>query len=300
MQVESNVTMRRAAPSTFLAMAIALLACEPAADRGAFVVRLGSDTVAIEEYVKTGNRFEATSVARSPRTVVRRYVAELAQDGSVARHASNIEGATLDEQAPAVSGAIPLSGQFWVSWEIALRRAVASGQDTVTITMLSDDEALPTLFQRAAPDRWTWSNQFAIPITARVDGSGRIVSIDAGGGSTVERVTELDVAVMGAEFARRDSAGQGLGPLSPRDTARAMVAGASLMIDYGRPSLRGRDLGMLVPPNQVWRTGANDATHFQTDRGLMIGDATVPAGTYTFYTHPSPEGWTLIINQQTG
>jgi hypothetical protein len=54
-----------------------------------------------------------------------------------------------------------------------------------------------------------------------------------------------------------------------------------------------------VPYGVVWRTGANEATHFRTDRDLTIGTVRVPHGTYTLWTIPAPDGWTLIINRQT-
>ena len=89
--------------------------------------------------------------------------------------------------------------------------------------------------------------------------------------------------------------------LSPRDTTEQTVGGARLLVDYGRPSKRGREIfGGLVPWNQVWRTGANEATHFVTNKDLAIGGTKVPAGTYTLYTLPAPDGWKLIINKQTG
>ena len=88
---------------------------------------------------------------------------------------------------------------------------------------------------------------------------------------------------------------------SPRDTAEATVGGARVMVDYGRPYKRGRQIfGGLVPLNQVWRTGANAATTLVTNRALRLGTTTVPAGTYTLYTIPTASGWTLIVNRQTG
>jgi hypothetical protein len=88
---------------------------------------------------------------------------------------------------------------------------------------------------------------------------------------------------------------------SPRDTTRASVGGATVLVDYGRPSKRGRDIfGGLVPYGEVWRTGANQATHFVTDKPLMFGSLMVPAGTYTIYTLPGATSWKLIINKQTG
>lgn len=91
-------------------------------------------------------------------------------------------------------------------------------------------------------------------------------------------------------------------PLSPRDTARLELAdGAVLMVDYGRPAMRGRRImGELVPWDRVWRTGANAATGFATAVDLRLGDAGVPRGSYTLYTLPSPGDWTLIVSRQTG
>jgi hypothetical protein len=50
----------------------------------------------------------------------------------------------------------------------------------------------------------------------------------------------------------------------------------------------------------VWRTGANQATAFTTDRDLLIGGTRVPAGSYTIWTIPNEQGWQLILNKQTG
>ncbi len=69
-----------------------------------------------------------------------------------------------------------------------------------------------------------------------------------------------------------------------------------------RRALKARTghLWRLVPWGALWRTGANRATHFTTDRTLQLRDLTVPAGTYTLYTIPEPDGGPLIVNRQTG
>ena len=59
-------------------------------------------------------------------------------------------------------------------------------------------------------------------------------------------------------------------------------------------------MGELVPFNKVWRTGANEATSFVTEADLVMGGATIPKGSYTLYTIPATDKWTLIINKQTG
>jgi len=56
----------------------------------------------------------------------------------------------------------------------------------------------------------------------------------------------------------------------------------------------------VVPWGTVWRTGANAATQFRTDRDLVIGGVVVPAGTYTLFSLPAQTGWQLIVNRQTG
>lgn len=90
--------------------------------------------------------------------------------------------------------------------------------------------------------------------------------------------------------------------LSPRDTTRATIGAAHLLVDYGRPSKRNRVIwGGLNPWGKVWRTGANAATTLVTDKDLAFGSAVVPAGTYTLYTVPNEKGpWYLVVNKQNG
>lgn len=88
---------------------------------------------------------------------------------------------------------------------------------------------------------------------------------------------------------------------SPRDTAQGTVGSATLLVDYGRPSRRGREIfGSLVPYDQVWRTGANAATTLVLGAPVQLGGQPLPAGTYTLYSLPTRNGWTLIVNGQTG
>ncbi len=90
---------------------------------------------------------------------------------------------------------------------------------------------------------------------------------------------------------------------SPRDTARGTVGNVRVLVDYGRPSKKGRAIFAadgLVPLGQVWRTGANAATTLVTSDDLMVGTTRLPAGTYTLYSVPGPTQWQLVINKQTG
>jgi hypothetical protein len=88
---------------------------------------------------------------------------------------------------------------------------------------------------------------------------------------------------------------------SPRDSVQEVFAGKALSVVYGRPSARGRKImGGVVPYNQIWRTGANEATTIRTDADLVLGGKTVPRGTYSLYTLPSKSSWQLVMNKEIG
>jgi hypothetical protein len=90
----------------------------------------------------------------------------------------------------------------------------------------------------------------------------------------------------------------------PSPTASAMCdlgEGKTVKTNYSSPRMKGRKIyGELVPFGQVWRAGANEATTFVTSSEVVVGGATVPAGSYTIFTVPAPDKWTLIINKKTG
>ncbi|MBA3890525.1 MAG: DUF2911 domain-containing protein [Gemmatimonadaceae bacterium] len=73
-----------------------------------------------------------------------------------------------------------------------------------------------------------------------------------------------------------------------------------LSIDYGVPVLRGRPLASLAPAGRVWRLGANSSTTLKTEAELSFGRAVIPAGTYSLFAEPGANGWTLIVNKQSG
>jgi hypothetical protein len=89
---------------------------------------------------------------------------------------------------------------------------------------------------------------------------------------------------------------------SPPATAKCdLPGGKSVAADYSRPQMKGRKIfGGLVPYGQVWRAGANEATTFVTTADLVIGGKHVPAGSYTLFTIPDKDKWTLIISKKTG
>jgi len=90
-------------------------------------------------------------------------------------------------------------------------------------------------------------------------------------------------------------------PSPPAQAKWDLGDGKSVTIDYGSPRVKGRKIyGELVPFGQVWRTGANEATTLVTPVDLTIGGTTVPAGSYTIFTVPNKDKWTLVISKKTG
>lgn len=84
---------------------------------------------------------------------------------------------------------------------------------------------------------------------------------------------------------------------SPPAQATGQVGAATITIDYSTPSVRGRELwGALVPYGKVWRTGANEATIFNTTGDLTLGGKTLPAGKYGLFTIPNENEWVIIFN----
>ncbi len=88
-------------------------------------------------------------------------------------------------------------------------------------------------------------------------------------------------------------------PLSPKDTVEFRLNDLELEVFYNRPSKRERDIfGGLVAYNKVWRTGANEATTFETNQALKIGNDSLAAGKYTLWTIPNKDSWQVIFNSK--
>ncbi|MCA1556031.1 MAG: DUF2911 domain-containing protein [Acidobacteria bacterium] len=86
-----------------------------------------------------------------------------------------------------------------------------------------------------------------------------------------------------------------------RADAEATIKGKKISINYGRPSLKGRDLLAQAPVGTVWRVGMNAATEIKTAADLMIGDKELKAGKYSLWVRRTGEdAWTLAFHPKTG
>lgn len=79
----------------------------------------------------------------------------------------------------------------------------------------------------------------------------------------------------------------------------ATVDGVDVVVEYGRPQARDREIwGELVPYEKLWRTGADEATTVTFDAPVRIEGEPLPAGKYALFTIPEEERWTVIFNRE--
>lgn len=108
----------------------------------------------------------------------------------------------------------------------------------------------------------------------------------------------LAVTFLATQVSAQDKSSR---PSPPAQAKCDLGGGKTLTIDYSSPRAKGRKImGELVPYGKVWRAGANEATTFVTDADLTVGGTTVPAGSYTIFTVPDQNKWSLVISKKTG
>jgi hypothetical protein len=94
-------------------------------------------------------------------------------------------------------------------------------------------------------------------------------------------------------------------PIKPRPSPLAIASikyrDAYIKVIYSQPHKRSREVfGKLVPYSQIWRTGANEATEMTITADILLNNQLLRAGTYSIFTIPDKEKWTVIINRDNG
>ncbi|QLH32166.1 MAG: DUF2911 domain-containing protein [Cyclobacteriaceae bacterium] len=91
-----------------------------------------------------------------------------------------------------------------------------------------------------------------------------------------------------------------LPPASTDATFKQQIGFGEVELKYSRPSARGRLIfGGIVPYGEIWRTGAHDATTIKFSEAVKLNGNDIPAGTYSFFTIPNQNEWTIVINKAT-
>ena len=316
----------------FVSLAASVLILLPLgtqAQTGAFLTRLGHDTIAIERYERGANGISGTILRRTPQTVMVRYRLKLNADGTPASYeqttlradaaplpnapaplkmtftgdsvireiVQNGQPTILRSAAP--KGTLPAIGLSWLAVEMQIL-AARDGKPVYTIGF-SPNQSAPTRVEvRFVGGDSAEIIQQGFRTGIKLDGSGRVSRAD--GSLTTQKFLVTSIAnprlrEIGAAWATAEP----MGAASTRDTVNATIGDAKIWIDYGRPAKRGREIwGKLVPYDTTWRFGANSAAQMRTDKDLEFNGVTVPAGFYSLWLYPSKGQSFLIVNSQTG
>jgi hypothetical protein len=306
---------------------------------GAFVVMLGSDTTAVEQYTRAGNTVTGDLVTRQGGTVINHYALTLNPDGTPSRlnvtatkpggaPAPGIRSITatygadtavvvtmrdtavtrrfaVKQPFPMFQGLTPSIAMLEVVFA-RLRdiRADTVGVAAIGVTAGATPRALTYVKFYEGDSARIWSPGYGVQF-ARVDATGQVLGF-SGRQTTqkveVRRVPSIDLQKVAAGFAAADSRASATIVSSRKDSVNTMVGGAKISVVYFRPTARGRDIfrnGVLG--DTIWRTGANDATMFTTSKDIVAEGKTIPAGTYTLFTHVPRDNsrYELIFNKQT-
>lgn len=85
--------------------------------------------------------------------------------------------------------------------------------------------------------------------------------------------------------------------VSPNAAVSQTIGTTEVRLTYGRPQVKGRTIfGDLVSYGEVWRTGANEATTISFSSDVTVEGEPLSAGTYSLYTIPGQDSWTIIFN----
>ena len=311
--------------------ATALVASSARAQPAVMVYRLGTDTVAIEQFTRTGNRIAGDMVARAGTAVQRiQYELTIGANGKPASASvkrMQADGTPVPNQ--------PSEYRFRMTADSVVRevvfpdsvqrRAFAARGATVNFPVYAYGPY--EYFAKVRADKGPADSMPAIGLGGngvgfaglaavagdtlmlrgapyamhvRFDNTGRLLLVD--GSTTTNKMIGIrsngpvDIAAIARTM-------KPTGVLSTREVARgAFGSGGMVLVDYGRPMVRERTVwgGTLVPFDSVWRAGANDATHLFTTRTLTMGDLTLPPGMYTLWVQHTRTGTSLIVNKQTG
>lgn len=291
--------------------------------------KLGTDTVAIEQFTRSGTKLSGEMVQRSGAAVVR-----LSYDMTVGADGRPTAATVTRMNGDGTPIAIGATTRFRFTADSAIRetvfadsvqrRAFAVGKafvnfptfvygPTELLAALKKNgtavDSIPALglagnpgvtgLQVAGGDTLRLRGG-AYAMLLRYDASNRLQLVDG------TFTTNKAVGVRGTKVFDIAAVSRGMKPtgvLSVRDVARGSFgAGGMVLVDYGRPHVRERSVwgGTLVPFDSVWRAGANDAAHLFTTRTLAIGTMSLAPGTYTLWVQHTRNGTFLIVNKQTG
>lgn len=300
-----------------------------------FITRLGNDTLAIERISKLENSLRADVVLRSPRISLTSYnitwdetnkltsmtsvsykdsFGQFPEGGKVEQKVE-ILGDSLISESQVRSGMIrsallnddaflPFFDMVHWPYDIAFNRAHQSESDSIHQYLITGRRASDFIIHNTAENEYTIRHPSRGVMYVQTNSQGDMVWLDAKETTRkliVERVAELEFDRLTTKYLEIDKKGSPFGTLSPAVENTTSFGGADFRVNYGSPQKRGRTIfGGIVTYGELWRTGANSASHFSSSKDIYVSGNKVPAGEYTLFSIPEENGGTLIINKQTG
>lgn len=294
-----------------------------------FVAKLGRDTVIVETYGMVANHLYGKAFLRYPEDQIGVFDFHFYPDGSI-RHYS-ISMMKPDSSYVPLSGTQGLfcendSCTWFASWDAAeteyvntrparqmdfvggwtptlaliewnCMRLMKSGKPSLPLTMINDYVGIRHIsISRGNRDTLLFGGPFLEYTKLKVTEEGRITQYD-GTGTPWNYIATKHPPIDVDEVAKRLSRTPKIGIPSPEVKVSFPIRNDTIRLSYGRPSRRGRVIfGGIVPFDSVWRTGAGDPTQITLPFDIRIGKTTIPKGSYTLYTIPRPDEWTLIFN----
>jgi hypothetical protein len=300
-----------------------------------FLVRLGSDTIALERVVRNGNRVDGVIARHFPANTMVKYSLTLGKDGrvesyeqgsyradgtpqppnaqtgaaavglkmiftgdSVVREVS-VNGAPVIRRTMVPKGTLPAMAGSWYGNELQVAAAKKEGKAYVIGFPANATAATSPDIRMTGNDSAEIVNQ-GFRVGVKTDKAGRIVHGDQSLTTQKYDITvtkDVDVVALESAWGAKDVTAAVVAPTNTPDSVIATVGSAHVKILYSRPARRGRELwGKLVPYDTTWRLGADFATQLTTDADLNIGGTKIAAGTYTLWLLPSQGPSYLLVN----
>lgn len=289
-------------------------------DSTGWITTLGRDTVVVETAIRTDNRLEGEILVRVPGLVRQHYVVTFGKNGEPEQSTlettpTNVNGMTETRATFELHGTSPLlTTGFGASFGLYASLGMYESIMSRVAMPVGDTTKVPVLIPgtgKSGTKRFLRRSATLIEVDffnmawthLTVDGT-RIVGADAIETTEKTRTTRGrfdDVRRVLGSLSTRDAAVTSVGLASPNETIRASLGGSDIVVSFGSPRLRGREvLGNVVSYDQVWRTGANEATVVSFDHDMLVGGQVVAAGAYSLWTIPTRTGVTLVINRMAG
>jgi hypothetical protein len=305
----------------------------PKVDSGVMIIKLGRDTIAIQQFELKGDSLHTIILRRPGGIQIYKGEGTIYPDGTLrSMHSivfrvsangqlqigenklyttsdstiieNNANGKTVARRSYAGRALIANDMDYttFLVFPFLVHYAVPKINDSITGKQFVLGSQRTFTIRRTSASTLQVGSSIMGNITLQLNSDGTLHSINAIGSSlnfisTVVHNLNMDTLINSMIAYQRQTGV--MAAANTRDTAKAMIGSAKIELDYWRPSMRGRKIfGGVVPYNRFWRTGANNATQLRISQPIYFNDQKLDSGRYAIFTWPTESGWTFLINKQ--